>query len=79
MPAEKISILAPKPLMNNNRYRLDAKYDGDLYINELENTKYGIAKVISIQAIKKSIEENKTMLINCGYEINLFNDILHQN
>lgn len=79
MPAEKLSILSPKPLMNNNRYRLDAKYDGDLYINELENTKYGIAKVISIQAIKKSIEENKTMLINCGYEINVFNDILHQN
>ncbi|MBN1301441.1 MAG: trypsin-like peptidase domain-containing protein [Melioribacteraceae bacterium] len=72
VPAEKQNVLVPKSLINDSRYQIEAKYKGEMIIGEVENVKYGIAKVVSIEAVKKVLRENRDLLIQSGYDYGAF-------
>lgn len=69
MNAKKEFVLKPMQLFNEQQYQVDSRYEGSKYIGELESIMYGITKVITIEAIKKSIQENAEDIKALGYSI----------
>ncbi len=77
VPAEKRNILIPRSLLNYGRYQVDAKYKGEIVVGEIENVKYGVARVVSIEAVKNSIREGYSEIIGNGYSLNAFDDLFN--
>lgn len=75
VPSEKKNILAPRSLLNYGRYQIDAKYKGDIIVGEIENVKYGITRIVSVEAIKNSIKENYDEIISQGYKLDSFRSL----
>lgn len=67
VPAEKFFFIKPLALQNEQQYQSDSKYDGDLFIGDFENIKYGITKVVSIKLIKEMIFKNKALFEEQGF------------
>jgi S1-C subfamily serine protease len=79
VPAERKKILVPKTLYNNKTYQLDAQYRGDVFISELENVRYGITRVISIQSVIDLLEKNDGKLVKNDYDISSFKSLKGNN
>ncbi|MFC2084920.1 serine protease [Bacteroidota bacterium] len=62
VPAEKEYILKPKPLVNEQRYQVDAEYDGENYVGVVEGIKYGVTKVLRIETIKQTLKDQRSKL-----------------
>ncbi|MCK7529465.1 MAG: hypothetical protein MZV64_73890 [Ignavibacteriales bacterium] len=52
----------PKALKNNERYNPIVPYKGEEYVKRFSSIRYGIARVISVEAIKAFFINNKEML-----------------
>lgn len=69
VPADRKTVLAPKQLVNDQEYQIDAVYEGSLYITDIENVKYGITKAVTIEKIKETILRNTDLIYNKGFAI----------
>jgi hypothetical protein len=67
--AERTFVLSPKELYNDQTYQVDSRYEGNLYIGETKNIKYGMTKVVTIEAIRNSIFEHEEKINAAGYSI----------
>ena len=72
VPEDADYILEPEKLKNNMRYNPVVPYRGDMYAIQKEDLKYGIAKVIPVEAIQEFLEENNEKLSDKGYDIQKF-------
>ena len=72
VPEEEENILIPKKLNNNERYNPIVPYKGEEYVKRFSSIRYGIARVISVEAIKAFFINNKEMLYEKKYYITSF-------
>ena len=72
VPEEEENILVPKALKNNERYNSIVPYKGEEYVKRFSSIRYGIARVISVEAIKAFFINNKEMLYEKKYFITSF-------
>ena len=73
-PGDESNVIAPEKKKDNLPYNTIVPYEGKLFVKRNLEIKYGIAKVISINAIVKFFEENKASLENRGFYLNKFTD-----
>lgn len=71
VPEEDETFLAPKKLNSGRTYNQFVPYTGELFPKIHKNIKYGITKIIPVEAIKSFLEENRVRLKSEGYEITL--------
>lgn len=71
VPEEDETFLAPQKLSGSKTYNTLIPYKGDVYPKVHKSIKYGITKVISIEAIRDFIQKNRAILKSEGYEIYL--------
>jgi hypothetical protein len=69
LSAERTNVLSPQKLFNDQKYQIDSRYEGNLYIGEIEEIKYGLTKVVSSEAIKESLFEHEDEIGAKGYNI----------
>ncbi|NNG27080.1 MAG: trypsin-like peptidase domain-containing protein [Ignavibacteriaceae bacterium] len=62
VPEEEINILIPKKLRNNETYNPIVPYKGELFVKRNSSIRYGIANVISIEAVVDFLGKNKLIL-----------------
>lgn len=67
VPEEEDNILVPKKLKNNERYNPIVPYEGEEYVKRFSSIRYGIAKVISSEAILEFLRKNKEVLYEKKY------------
>ena len=67
--AERTFVLIPEELYNDQSYQLDSRYEGNQYIGEIEEIKYGLTKVVTVGAIKKSIYDYAVEIRDKGYDV----------
>jgi len=67
VPEEEDNVLVPKKLQNNETYNPIVPYEGEEYVKRVSAIRYGIARVISVETIKKFFNENKEMLYDKKY------------
>lgn len=72
VPEEEDNILIPKNLKNNEHYNPIIPYEGEEYVKRFSSIRYGIARVISIEAIMKFIVANKEILYEKKYYFDKF-------
>jgi hypothetical protein len=72
VPEEEDFYLSPPRRKDNEPYNLLVPYNGETYIKRHSNIKYGIAKIISIEAIIEFLEEYKEYLFDHGYYLENF-------
>jgi len=72
VPEEENNILVPKKLNNNERYNRIVPYDGEEYVQRFSSIRYGIARVISSEAIMEFLRENKGILYRKKYYLDTF-------
>lgn len=66
VPAEKELILKPKELTGNYRYSPDVPYSGEMYVQTELSMKYGITRIIPVEAIEEFLKENSDKLLKKG-------------
>ncbi len=71
VPEEEETYLAPKKLNSGRTYNPLIPYTGEIFPQKHKSIKYGITKVIPVEAIKRFIAENREKLKSEGYEISL--------
>ena len=64
--------LTPKHSVDTLRYNLRVPYPGDIYINKRADIKYGVTRILSINAIQNFLKDNDKLLENEGYELQDF-------
>jgi len=74
-PGDENNVIAPEKRKNNQPYNTIVPYEGKLFVKRNLDIKYGIAKVISINAIVTFLEENRVSLDNQGYYLQKFTDL----
>ena len=62
VPEEEENILVPKRLVNNERYNPIIPYTGEEFVKRYTSIRYGIARVISVEAIIEFLNVNKELL-----------------
>lgn len=67
--AEKTFVLTPEKLYNDENYQLESRYEGNQYIGEIEDIKYGLTKVVTTEAIRESIYNHGIEIRDKGYNI----------
>jgi len=72
VPEEENNILVPKKLNNNERYSPIVPYEGEEYVERFASIRYGIARVISSEAILKFLRNNKEILYGKKYHLDAF-------
>lgn len=72
VPEEEENILVPKKLKNNERYNSIVPYEGEEYVKRFSSIRYGIARVISMEAIKDFFKMNKQILYERKYYLDRF-------
>ncbi len=72
VPEEEENILVPQKLNNNERYNPIVPYKGEEYVKRFSSIRYGIARVISSEAILEFLKENKKILYGKKYYLNSF-------
>jgi hypothetical protein len=72
IPEEEENVLVPKKLKNNERYSSIVPYEGEEYVKRFSSIRYGIARVISSEAILEFFERNKNALYNMNYQLDKF-------
>ncbi len=71
VPADKRFVLTPTNPSRDINFISGTKYNGDMTIERISGIKYGIGKIVSVEKVRKFLEENKTTLKNQGYFIKL--------
>lgn len=71
VPEDEETFLAPQKLSGGKTYNTLVPYTGEIYPKIHKNIKYGITKVIPVEAIKNFLEKNGDLLKTEGYEITL--------
>ncbi len=71
VPADKRFVLTPHNPSRDINFLPGTKYDGEMTIEQISGIKYGIGKIVSVEKVRKFIEENKTSLYKQGYIITL--------
>ena len=66
------NVLAPKKLNNNESYNPIVPYEGEEYVKRFSSIRYGIARVISVEAIKKFFIDNREDLYEKKYYFEKF-------
>ena len=72
VPEEEENILVPQKLNNNARYSPIVPYKGEEYVKRFSSIRYGIARVISSEAILEFLRENKKILNGKKYYLDTF-------
>ena len=72
VPEDAEYVLEPEKLKYNMQYNPVVPYRGDMYAIQKEDLKYGIAKVIPVEAIQEFLDKNKEKLSDMGYDIKKF-------
>jgi hypothetical protein len=72
VPEEEENILAPQKLNNNEKYNPIVPYEGEEYVQRFSSIRYGIAKVISSEAILEFLRKNKEILYGKKYYLDAF-------
>ena len=72
VPEEEENILVPQKLNNNERYSPIVPYKGEEYVKRFSSIRYGIARVISAEAIIEFFKRNKKILYEKRYFFDKF-------
>jgi len=72
VPAEYEYVLKPVPMNQSIEYNPLIPYTGDIYIDQRASLKYGITRVIAIEAIVEYLEDNEDFLAEKGYLLKQF-------
>ena len=72
VPEEEENLLVPKKLKNNEKYSPIVPYEGEEYVKRFSSIRYGIAKVISSEAILDFLNRNKEALYAKKYYLDKF-------
>jgi hypothetical protein len=72
VPEEEENILTPQKLNNNEKYNPIVPYEGEEYVQRFSSIRYGIAKVISSEAILEFLRKNKGILYGKKYYLDAF-------
>lgn len=67
--AARTFVLIPEELFNDQSYQLDSRYEGNQYIGEIEEIKYGLTKVVTVESIRKSIYDHAIEIRDKGYNL----------
>ncbi len=71
VPEDEEVFLAPLKLSGGKKYNTLIPYDGEIFPKVHKSIKYGITKIIPIEAIKDFLHKNRVRLKSEGYEITL--------
>ncbi len=71
VPEEDETYLVPKRLNTGKTYNTLIPYTGEIFPQDHKSLKYGITKVISAEAIKTFLDNNRIMLKSEGYQVSL--------
>jgi Trypsin-like peptidase domain len=69
VPEESEFVLEPEKLKNNADYDPMVPYSGKTFVKPYSSLKYGIARVVPINAIKLFLDKNQSKLRDSGYSI----------
>lgn len=69
VPEDEEVFLAPQKFSAGKTYNTLIPYKGDLFPKVHKSIKYGITKIIPIEAIKAFLQDNRVKLKSMGYEI----------
>lgn len=69
VPEEKEEMLYPDITDKAAKYNPVIPYKGDIYVKKHSSIRYGITRIIPVEALTKLIEENKTYLVKEGFPI----------
>lgn len=69
VPEEKEEMLYPDITDKAARYNPVIPYKGDIYVKKHSSIRYGITRIIPVEALLKLIEDNKSYLIKEGSQI----------
>lgn len=72
VPEEEENILVPKKLTNNEKYNPIVPYEGEEYVKRFSSIRYGIARVISVEAILEFFTKNRDLLNEKKYFFDSF-------
>jgi hypothetical protein len=72
VPEEEESVLVPERQKNNEPYNPIIPYQGEKYVKRFSSIRYGIARVISTEAIINFLTDNKTTLYDKKYYLDKF-------
>ena len=72
VPEEETNVLVPKKLNNNERYNPIVPYEGEEYVQRFSSIRYGIARVISSEAILEFLRKNDEILYGKKYYLDAF-------
>lgn len=72
VPEVEENVLAPRKLKNNESYNPIVPYEGEEYVKRFSSIRYGIARVISVEAIKKFFRDNREKLYEKKYYFEKF-------
>ena len=67
VPGDREFFLVPPKKNSKLGYSNTVPYEGDVYVEEFKNLKYGITKVVTINSIISFIEENESILKDKGF------------
>jgi hypothetical protein len=71
VPEDEETFLAPKKLNSGRTYNTLIPYTGEIFPVKHKSIKYGITKVIPVEAIKSFLNKHRVRLKSEGYEITL--------
>lgn len=69
VPEEKEDMLYPDITDKGAKYNPVIPYKGDIYVKKHSSIRYGITRVIPVEALKKLLDENKENLSRKGFPI----------
>ncbi len=72
VPATYEYVLKPATVKSDAKYNPVIPYEGELFVEQQKNIKYGIIQVIPTSAIKEFIDSNRAQLIKQGYDLTYF-------
>jgi hypothetical protein len=72
VPEEEENVLVPKKLTNNEKYNPIVPYEGEEYVKRFSSIRYGIARIISVEAIIEFLKKNRDLLIEKKYYLDSF-------
>lgn len=69
VPEEKEDMLFPDITDKAAKYNPVIPYKGDIYVKKHSSIRYGITRIVPVEALKKLLEENKEYLSKEGFPI----------
>lgn len=67
VPGDREFILKPSVKNSKTGYNPNIPYNGEIFVDEFKNIKYGITKVVSVNSIKNFFNEQSSLLREKGF------------